>query len=81
MLDEILMTRDELVQLFTVEYRRWPVKNRLEEIRKPHGHGGRAKKDALMGKVERACAARIEAIKGVEFVRSGQAAANHRRLR
>ncbi len=63
MLDEVLMTRDELVRLFTMEYRRWPVKNRLEEIRKHMVTAAARKKDALMGKVERICAARVEAIK------------------
>jgi hypothetical protein len=46
-----------------VEYRRWPVKNRLEEIRKHMVTAVARKKDALMGKVERICAARVEAIK------------------
>ena len=63
MLDEVLMTRDELVRLFTVEYRRWPVKNRLEEIRKHMVTAVARKKDALMGKVERICVARVDAIK------------------
>jgi DNA helicase II / ATP-dependent DNA helicase PcrA len=62
-LDEVLLTRDELVRLFTVEYRRWPVKNRLEEIRKHMVTAVRRRKDALWARLERACADRVEAIK------------------
>ncbi len=63
MLDEVLMSREELVRLFTVEYRRWPVKNRLEEIRKHMVTSVQRRRDSLMAKLERACAAQVEAIK------------------
>ena len=65
-LGEVLLTRTELLRLFTVEYRRWPVKNRLEEIRKHMVTAVKRRKDALWAKLERECAAGIEAIKASE---------------
>ena len=65
-LGEVLLTRTELLRLFTVEYRRWPVKNRLEEIRKHMVTAVKRRKDALWAKLDRECAAGIEAIKASE---------------
>ena len=65
-LGEVLLTRDELVKLFTVEYRRWPVRNRLEELKKHMVNAAKRRKNALAAKVERDCQALVERIKAGE---------------
>lgn len=60
---EVLLTRMELTKLFTVEYRRWPVKNRLEEMKKHMVTAAKRRKNALAARVERECQVRIEALK------------------
>ncbi len=65
-LGEVLMSRAELVKLFTVEYRRWPVKNRLEELKKHMVTAAKRRKNALAAKVERDCQLLIEKIKAGE---------------
>jgi len=65
-LGEVLMSRTELVKLFTVEYRRWPVKNRLEELKKHMVTAAKRRRNALAAKVERDCQSLIEKIKAGE---------------
>ena len=62
-LGEVLLTRPELIKLFTVEYRRWPVKNRLEEMKKHMVTAAKRRRNALAARVERECQIRIDALK------------------
>jgi len=50
-------------QLFTEEYRRWPVKNRLEEVKKHMVTAARRRRNALANKLEQNCLRKITAIK------------------
>lgn len=62
-LGEVLLTRQELVRLFTLEYRRWPVKNRLEEMKKHMVTAAKRRRNALAAKIERECQVRIDELK------------------
>ncbi len=62
-LGEVLLTRSELTKLFTVEYRRWPVKNRLEEMKKHMVTAAKRRRNVLASRVERECQIRIDALK------------------
>ncbi len=60
--DELLMTRRELNELFTVAYRRWPVKNRLDEVKKHMVNMGKRRKNSIAAKIERKCTEHVNAL-------------------
>lgn len=70
LVDEVIISRDELVRLFTVEYRRWSVKNRLQEVRKHIVNAVAQKMEYLTRKIERLCLAQIARIKSPETTRT-----------
>ncbi len=55
LLNETVMTYSELQKLFLDEYKRLPVKNRLDEIKKHMTHAITKKKQILKVKIEREC--------------------------
>lgn len=65
--DEMLMTREELNALFCVEYRRWPVKNRLEELKKHMKSALAKRKNAIAAKIEADCDRKVARLRATDI--------------
>lgn len=63
---ETVMTRENLQNLFLNEYKRLPVKNRLEELRKHMTWEAGKKKSAIASRIERDCADEVARLKLLE---------------
>lgn len=60
---ETLLPRHELDELFCVEYRRWPVRNRLDELKKHMKTALKRRKDAIQAKIEADCDRKVAKIR------------------
>lgn len=63
---EVVMRQKELVSLFLNEYKRLPVRNRLEEIRKHMTYAVSKRKGFIAAKIEKECADEVLRLKEME---------------
>lgn len=59
----VLLTRLELNELFCTEYRRWPVRNRLDELKKHMKTALGRRKEAIQARIEQDCDRRVAKIR------------------